>query len=1020
MPSFFNQLFPESEDRAAILFRYSNQSLLDEWSSALNTGNHECRIIKKNDETVVFIISVCNNRLIIYARYDDDDDRYRFVVTSCKKIASNESLTFELDKINYLNKSLEFAIMPDNWKYRNKNTVDPTVDLFNEVKGLDNYDVKIAEIRRQEEIRQREEQDRINAEKQNKVWKQYILKEKELLEKANKPFIVANAAPQIHKTFVDVQINPQLTIKAESDILEDIANDIGGTAEGDKIKMNLTQFTSWQSSLNMRTDVSILGVITITLSVTCESFRNAKNFKSQYNYGPEFRYGDYDYDKNTIVLIFKSSDIKKILKFYENVNRSYDFSEEINSDEAIITFSVNVTITEPVDERKKRIEILDGRDLYSCSNMEGVYLGKLSKQGSDKITVRILLPREKKEEKSAAIDSFKRTGTEAITKIYPGLVKDITLLERELDAISKIEYRSYQLYNSNLKDFIYNSYRARPTQLFEGLESLQERDEYKDCHNSALLRMNPSQQEAVVKGLYAEDLCLLQGPPGTGKTTVISELIWQHIRKKRNIRIMLTSQTNLAIDNALNRIFSNSSINEDSYSWRYLMLIKPVRKADYDKIEDERKPFYKETIETWANDSNSNNDSNNIVQTWMQHIAKRVNPQGSYSEVLLEWQEALKEPNSQMRKVFAKQYLNDSNVLCMTCGKVDSSDFREYEAKRGFDVVIVDEASKATPPELLMPLCYAKKSIIIGDHRQLPPVIFEGDFFEKIREIDIELYNSLDGQFRHELVEESLFKRLITNPLLAKSIKATFNIQYRMHPDINDVISQFYIDDSNGLCCGLNPSKVDIPNFDERDSRYHGFSLGTFIQPNVHTIWVDVPDGMEQGGEGNSSFNEKEVEAVKLVIEALHRSKGFSNYMNYWHNCNNPESKTIESEIGVISFYAAQVQRIRSSIQSFCDRNNIRFSTKSVDRFQGKESGIVVVSTVRTKKVGFTKSPERLNVALSRARRLLIIVGNSKFFETVQTKDNKYIYKNVIDTIKSDGNNDVFIDYRDLKTLLGY
>lgn len=1019
MPSFFNQLFPESEDRAAILFRYSNQSLLDQWSSTLNTGIHECRIIKKNDDTFAFIISVDYILLIIYAKYDDEDDRTRFVVSSCEKIASNEFLSFELDKINYLNKRLELAIKLEKWKYRNNNAAFQTGELFKEINTLENYDAKIAEIRRQEEIRQREEQDRINAEKQNKVWKQYIIQEKELLEKANKPFIVANAAPQIHNTFVDVQINPQLTIKAESDILEDIAKDIGGTAEGDKIKMNLTQFSSLQSSLDMRTDISIIGAITITLTVSCETYRDARNFKSHYSYGPDFRYGDYDFDNNTIELSFKSPDIKKIIKFYENINKSYYFSNEVNPEEVEITFSVNVTATEPVDERKRRIEILSEKELYSGPNMEGVLLGKLSKQGSDKITIRIILPREK-EERNTAIDIFKRTGSEAITKIYPGLVKDLTLLERELDAISKIEFKTYQLYNSNLKDFIYNSYRARPTQLFEGLESLQERDEYKDCLNSKLLEMNPSQQEAVVKGLYAEDLCLLQGPPGTGKTTVISELIWQHIRKKRDIRIMLTSQTNLAIDNALNRIFSNSSINEDSYSWRYLMLIKPIRKADFDKIEDDRKPFYKETIETWANGSKSNNDTNNIVQTWMQHIAKRVNPQGVYSDVLHEWQEALNEPNTKMRKVFAKQYLIDSNVLCMTCGKVDSADFREYEAKKGFDVVIIDEASKATPPELLMPLCYAKKSIIIGDHRQLPPVIFEGDFFEKIREIDKELYNNIDDRFRHELVEESLFKRLITNPLLAKSIKATFNIQYRMHPDINEVISQFYKDDSNGLCCGLNPTKVDISNFSERDSRYHGLSLGAFIQPNVHTIWVDVPDGMEQGGEGNSSFNEKEVEAVKLVIEALHKSKGFSDYMNYWHNCNNTELKAIESEIGVISFYTAQVQRIKSSIQSFCDRNKIKFSTKSVDRFQGKENGIVIVSTVRTKKVGFTKSPERLNVALSRARRLLIIVGNSRFFETVQTNDKKYIYKNVIDTIKSDENNDIFIDYNELKTLLGY
>ena len=240
-----------------------------------------------------------------------------------------------------------------------------------------------------------------------------------------------------------------------------------------------------------------------------------------------------------------------------------------------------------------------------------------------------------------------------------------------------------------------------------------------------------------------------------------------------------------------------------------------------------------------------------------------------------------------------------------------------------------------------------------------------------------------------------------------------------MHPDINAVISQFYKEDSGGLSCGLDIAKVDDPDFSQTDSRYHGLSLDHFIQPNVHTIWVDVPDGYEQGGEGSSSFNEKEVEAVELVIKALANADGFHRYMNYWSECGNLEKQITESKIGVISFYAAQVQKIRSAIQSFCDRNKIKVSTKSVDKFQGQESGIVVVSTVRTRKLGFTRTPERLNVALSRARRLLIIVGNSNFYSSdrAKTEDGRLIYRNVIERIQNDRNS-VFIDYRELKKLL--
>ena len=144
--------------------------------------------------------------------------------------------------------------------------------------------------------------------------------------------------------------------------------------------------------------------------------------------------------------------------------------------------------------------------------------------------------------------------------------------------------------------------------------------------------------------------------------------------------------------------------------------------------------------------------------------------------------------------------------------------------------------------------------------------------------------------------------------------------------------------------------------------------------------------------------------------------------MNYWYNCKNIETRITESKIGIISFYAAQVNRIKRSIQSFCDRNKIKVSTKSVDKFQGQESGIVIVSTVRTKNLGFTRTPERLNVALSRARRLLIIVGNSAFYSSdkAKTEEGQNIYRNVIEKIKDNNNFDVFIDYRELKKLLGY
>lgn len=1023
--SFIGDLFKEREDRPAILLRYENLPLLKQWQEDLNTGTHRCIIIKKNALTTVFII--CSSKVTLEIEANYDANSYCFLISGCKVLDSLQSTSIEFGRVSHIDQEFEFAIKTLDRKYKNFQSLETTSNLQEEIEVLANYDAVLEDLRRQEEIRKREEQENEDAKKQLEVWTNYVKKERELLDWADKPFVLGNSAPVIKKNMVDVEAISHFTSLADSSDLESISEDIDGAiVEGDKLVMTLDNFKKLQKWFVSNPDVKIKGQITLKMTVCCDGHRSAVSFMHENGYQKcywkgLFSYGKYDEESESIELTFLSKRYDEVLEFYNRVNNSFKFKGNVPEAMVHVSFALSVTTVETDDERKKRIDILSGCDLFSMpdNDKDGIFLGKLSKNGSDKKHLRIFLPQDK-EEKQKAIDFFKEREH---SKIYPGLVMAKAILKREKDALDKLR-SSQGLKNKGLKDFIFNSCRAQATEVFVGLDSdnIAETSQYQDCQQSQMLLLNASQQEAVVKGLYAKDLCLLQGPPGTGKTTVISELIWQHIRQNQQIRIMLTSQTNLAIDNALNRLFSNSAIIEGSPAWRNMMLIKPVRVADVDKIEEEGLPFSAKRIEDWVSGQDEDVTSNNIVHRWMQHISQRVDGDNEYAEVLSEWKSSLDNPSLSMRAIFANQYRKDSNVLCMTCGKVGSRDFNQYEAGKGFDVVIVDEASKATLPELVMPLCYADKSIIIGDHRQLPPVIFEDDFFQKVREADPELEEKLSRQFKHELVENSLFKRLITHPNLSPSIKATFNVQYRMHPDINAVISQFYASDSGGLQCGLDMAKVDVSDFAEKDSRYHGLSFDGFIQPNVHTIWVDVPDGMEQGGEGSSTFNEKEVEAVKLVLEALAKSDGFNRYMKYWTACKNVEERVTESKIGVISFYAAQVGKIRGAVQSFCDRNEIKIATKSVDKFQGQESGIVIVSTVRTKRLGFTRTPERLNVALSRARRLLIIVGNSTFYssDNAKTEEGQYIYRNVIEQIKDDNNCDVFIDYRKLRTLLGY
>lgn len=246
------------------------------------------------------------------------------------------------------------------------------------------------------------------------------------------------------------------------------------------------------------------------------------------------------------------------------------------------------------------------------------------------------------------------------------------------------------------------------------------------------------------------------------------------------------------------------------------------------------------------------------------------------------------------------------------------------------------------------------------------------------------------------------------------SIKGTFKKQYRMHPDINKVIEQFYIKDG-GLECGFIDE--DYESEGTTFSRYHGIDIEGLLSPENHVVWIDT--NSPEIAEGTSRTNKGEVDAIEWVLSQLAESESFARYNSKF---NNEEDK----EIGLITFYGAQLKQLRRLQANYSGKLTLKPS--SVDRFQGMERNIVIVSLVRSnciaenekqapdfrvykelgyrkqKDFGFAKSPNRLNVALSRAKRLLIIVGNSAHYSAYKNKDGEAIYKNVFDSIKNNPN----------------
>ena len=632
---------------------------------------------------------------------------------------------------------------------------------------------------------------------------------------------------------------------------------------------------------------------------------------------------------------------------------------------------------------------------------EGILIGKLIRKEKDKLKFKITDAFDEiingRFEDRIELSELKKG---FIKPIFPGELTNIGRMIRAMKKVTEPNTRNGFPVNQNLPNFLFDPNEAR--QSSTDLE--EEKQKVIENLNEPLLKDQPKQLEAVAKTLLAKDLALIQGPPGTGKTTVIAEIIWQTLSRDPKAKLLITSQTNLAVDNALERIKGKK-------------LVRPIRVGNIDKFEDEGKVYSNDRIKSWIQAKTGSKEEtqnyDNAVCQWIENVKEKCSKEEKYAKAVSKWKKGLDEKDVLIKSTFSTAYYEYVNVFAATCSECGSRNFSdtyqmtfnqnsERKSEPEFDLVIMDEASKATPPELVLPLTLGKKVVIIGDHKQLPPMIDEKEFGEALEAVGAK---KLIEDWTKDDYKVSQFEKLFKNA--PKNFVASLDTQFRMHEQIMNCISEFYSDQEeleNGLICGIK-GEMNIPDFNVKPSRWHGLSSVPFIEPKHHAIWVNVETPEDKVG--TSYENEGEIKAIQTILRALTKAEGFEQYQKHF-------KKDEDKEIGIITYYMPQMQSIRKAMypqftknewrnfeqHKFKNEFQIPFRINTVDRFQGMERNIIIVSTVRSNKqykeergkkipidnnkypfaLGFARELQRINVGFSRAKRLLIVVGNEKHF----------------------------------------
>ncbi len=450
--------------------------------------------------------------------------------------------------------------------------------------------------------------------------------------------------------------------------------------------------------------------------------------------------------------------------------------------------------------------------------------------------------------------------------------------------------------------------------------------------------LNQSQNSAVQKILSAKDIAIIHGPPGTGKTTTLVQAIRQTLFTEK--QVLVCSPSNTAVDLLTEKLHREGITvlrlgNPARISEEVLMNTLDAKVAAHESYKDLKS--YRKTAEEYFR---------------MAGKYKRTFGKEEREQRQLFYQEARKILHDAriLEDYIISEQFDKAQVIA--CTPVVSSGRMMRDTQ--FSTVFIDEAAQALEPMCWIPISRSNRVVFAGDHFQLPPTVKSKEA-EKLG------------------LKETLFERAVK----IENVSVMLNTQYRMHEHIMNFSNQKFYEGNLKADISVKETLLDTQDFllntalDFIDTAGCGYN--EIINPESLSI-------------ANPEEGQLLIKHLKMVLTQYELSKD--------------ASKRIK--IGIISPYKEQVQYLTAQIAADeeLEKFKSQIAVKTVDGFQGQERDIIYISMVRSndqREIGFLNDTRRMNVALTRAKKKLVVIGDSA------TIGNHPFYKSFLDYAESIG-----------------